>query len=73
MKVSIKKLLSIWNDEERWELEIKLTGKKQFNYYGSNAYPVYWRELIYIFHLYAKNAGVALRTNGNKMINLIAL
>jgi len=49
-------------------LEIKLEGKRQLNYYGSNAYPVYWRELINLFHPYAKNAGVTLRTNGNKMI-----
>jgi hypothetical protein len=55
-------------DGEQWGLEIKLEGKRQLNYYGSNAYPVYWRELINLFHPYAKNAGVTLRTNGNKMI-----
>lgn len=55
-------------DGEQWGLEIQLTGKRQLNYYGSNAYPVYWRELINIFRPYAKNAGITLRTNGNKMM-----
>jgi hypothetical protein len=55
-------------DGEQWGLEIQLTGKRQLNYHGSNAYPVYWRELINIFRPYAKNAGVTIRTNGNKMM-----
>ena len=52
-------------DGEQWGLEIKLTGKRELNYYGSNAYPVYWKELINIFRPYAKNAGITLRTNKN--------
>lgn len=55
-------------DGEQWGLEIKLEGKKQLNYYGSNAYPVFWKELINIFRPYAKGAGVTLRSNGNKIM-----
>ena len=55
-------------DGEQWGLEIKLSGKKVLNYYGSNAYPAYWRELLNVFRPYLKNAGITLRTNGNKMM-----
>lgn len=43
-------------DGVQWELQIRLTGKRQRSYYGSNEYPPYWKELKAIFQKYAKLA-----------------
>ena len=42
-------------DGTQWELKIKLTGKRVRNYYGSNDYPPYWKELTKIFREYSKD------------------
>ena len=41
-------------DGTQWELKIKLTGNRVRNYYGSNDYPPYWKELTKIFREYSK-------------------
>lgn len=41
-------------DGTQWELKIKLTGNRVRNYYGSNDYPPYWKELTRIFREYSK-------------------
>lgn len=39
-------------DGTQWELKIKMTGRRERNYYGSNDYPPYWTELKNIFREY---------------------
>ena len=41
-------------DGTSWEMQIKLTGNRERNYYGSNAYPPYWPELTKIFQEFSK-------------------
>ena len=41
-------------DGEQWELSIRLTGGRQRNYHGSNAYPPYWEALIKQFKPFIK-------------------
>jgi hypothetical protein len=41
-------------DGEQWELSIRLTGGRQRNYHGSNAYPPYWEALIKQFKPFMK-------------------
>ena len=41
-------------DGTQWSLEIGLRGKRKRSYSGSNAYPVYWNELITLFRSFAK-------------------
>ena len=41
-------------DGEQWELEIRLTGRRVRNYYGSNDYPPYWNELKRTFKPFTK-------------------
>lgn len=50
-------------DGEQWGLEIKLDGNKVRNYYGSNAYPIYWRELLKLFRPFFVDVGVILSSN----------
>ena len=45
-------------DGEQWELRVKLTGKKELNYWGSNAYPPLWKDLKNTFRPYFKKFGV---------------
>lgn len=42
-------------DGEQWSLKVSLTGGRERNYYGSNDYPPYWKELEAIFTPYLKN------------------
>lgn len=41
-------------DGTQWELTISLKGKRVRNYYGSNDFPPYWKELTGIFRSFAK-------------------
>ena len=45
-------------DGEQWTLEIKCTNDRTMEYYGSNAFPPYWRELRTVFRPYFKKAGI---------------
>ena len=36
-------------DGTQWELKLTLTDKRRRNYYGSNMYPPYWKELEKLF------------------------
>lgn len=47
-------------DGTQWSLKIKLTGNRQRNYYGSNLFPAYWRELKTLFRPYFEEAGISL-------------
>ena len=40
-------------DGEQWELVITMTGGRTRSYYGSNAYPPYWKELKRLFKRYS--------------------
>lgn len=39
-------------DGEQWSLRITLEGNRHRSYYGSNAYPVYWKEMLRLFKPY---------------------
>ena len=39
-----------------WSLEIRLTGRRERTYYGSNAYPPYWDRLLEVFGEFAEIA-----------------
>lgn len=47
-------------DGTQWELDISLTRNRKRTYYGSNAYPPYWRELLKLFREYSKGLGSGL-------------
>ena len=42
-------------DGEQWDLKVSLTGSRERNYFGSNDYPPYWKELKAIFAPYLKD------------------
>ncbi len=42
-------------DGTQWELKVSLTGGRERNYYGSNDYPPYWKELKALFTPYLKD------------------
>ena len=44
-------------DGTQWELDISLTRNRKRTYFGSNAFPPYWKELLKIFREYAKGLG----------------
>lgn len=50
-------------DGEQWELQFKLNGGRQRNYYGSNAYPPLWKELKGVFMPYFKKYGITINSN----------
>ena len=50
-------------DGEGWSLEFKLTGGRQRNYYGSNAYPPLWKELKNVLRPFFKEFGIVLGSN----------
>ena len=39
-------------DGEQWNLRITLEGNRHRSYSGSNAYPVYWKEMLRLFRPY---------------------
>lgn len=39
-------------DGTQWELKIRLTGGRRRDYYGSNVFPPYWKELEKVFQKY---------------------
>lgn len=41
-------------DGTQWELDIKLTDRRERHYHGSNDYPPYWAELKKIFRQFSK-------------------
>ncbi len=50
-------------DGTQWRLEIELTDKQTFSYYGSNDFPPYWNELLKLFGKLDKSI---IRYGGNK-------
>lgn len=47
-------------DGKQWELEIGLTGRRKRTYYGSNAFPPLWPQLLSLFRPYFGEAGIIL-------------
>ncbi len=43
-------------DGEQWELKLWLTNGRTRTYYGSNAFPPYWKELLTVFRPYFEEA-----------------
>lgn len=41
-------------DGTQWSLEIMLTNRRKRTYYGSNAYPPYWKQLLNVMKKYAE-------------------
>ncbi len=49
-------------DGEQWELELGLIGNRRRTYYGSNAFPPYWKELKRLFYpFFAEVRGIDRR------------
>lgn len=45
-------------DGTQWELTVQLDEKRKREYYGSNMYPAYWKQLKALFQPYMKEAGI---------------
>lgn len=50
-------------DGEQWLLQLTLEGNRERNYYGSNAYPALWHDLLRVFRPFFIAAGVEIQTN----------